>query len=166
MKKVLFLFLLLAAAIAFAQPAPMPTPGGVVVPVPVVPLPDTVVALLVGVFASGASWYKIIDGVKNWIPGLKDSPKALKWLAVAGNAMTLGGGCFMVGKMNDAFDVAKCLVGIVMASLMSAGFYEAKKASDIARAGGAAPLTNAKAVAEVQAGTPVVPIPPAAKGSK
>ncbi len=131
---------------------------------PVVPIPDPIAGLIVTILASGAAWYKIIDGLKNMIPWVKDNPGVIKWINIIGNTVTIAGGCIVVGHVNDAFDVAKCLVAAVLASLTAAGFYEAKKASDLARAGGAAALTNVKAVAEVESNVvapePIVMIPP------
>ena len=95
---------------------------------------DTVVALFVSIFASAGSWYKIIDGMKNLIPWVRDNPKVLKILNFAGNFLTLGAACFVMGQVHNVFDAAKCLFLAVAASLMSAGFYEGKRVSDLARA--------------------------------
>jgi hypothetical protein len=156
MKKTLLVFLLLAAAIAFAQPTPMPTPSQVVVPVP-----SGVLTWAAAAFAVGGMIYKSIDGLKNLIPALNNNPLTVKILNFAGSFLVLGAGCFVAntGPM-DALDLLKCFIAAVIASLTAAGFYEAKKNSDIARAGGAQNLANAKAVAEVVSNAPVPPGPP------
>lgn len=122
---------------------------------PIIPLPEPVVGWAISIFAVGALVYKLIDGVKNLIPGLKDNPTFMKILNFTGNFLMLGAGCFVLGQVHDLFDVLKCLGAAVMGSLVAAGLYEAKKNSDLARAGGAAALVNTKAVAEVEAGEPL-----------
>jgi hypothetical protein len=143
MKRFSLLFLMLSAlpVVALAQSTP-PVP-------PVVAVPDPIVGLIATILASGLAMWKIIDGLKNMFPGLNGT--ILKILNFAGNFLTIGGGCVIVGHVNEIGGVVGCFVSAVLASLVSAGLYHGAVQANLARAGGAAALTNVKAVAEVTA---------------
>lgn len=134
---------------------------------PVITVPSPIVGWAILVFSVAGLIYKGLDGIKNLVPGLAQNATVMKVLNFVGSFLTIGGACFVVGQVHDAFDVLKCLTAAVMASLVAAGLYEAKKTSDVARAGGAAALANMKAVAEVSnAPIDVPPTPMPKKNGK
>lgn len=157
MKRTLFLLaLLLSATALYAQPAPSDA---------VVPVPAPIVVYVVSAFGIGGLIYKVIDGLKNMIPALANNGTVLKIINFLGSFILLGGGCWAAtGHPLDALDILKCTVAAALASLTAAGLYEAKKRSDMARAGGAASITNVRAVTEADSG--VVAPPPSGKSSK
>lgn len=132
MKKIAWVFLLLLVTVPlFAQDAP---PGPVTIPVS-----GKVVTLIATVFAVGGTMYKLIDGLKNFIPGLKENPTVLRWINVAGTFVIYGTACVTTGHDLDLGSLVKCLIEAVGSSLVAAGFYEAKSKSDAARAAASLP---------------------------
>jgi peptidoglycan/LPS O-acetylase OafA/YrhL len=133
MKRILWVVpvLVLVALPLFAQDTTAP-------PV-TLPVPEKVVGVIAAVFAVGGTMYKVIDGLKNIIPGVKDRPLILKGVNFAGAFLVLGGACMAAGGGHDAVALGKCLVEAVAAGLIAAGFHEAKKTSDLARASATVP---------------------------
>jgi hypothetical protein len=117
----------------------------------VLPIPDNTVKLIISILGSAFTVYNLINGLKDYVPAIANNKTVLRILTFVGNLLVMLPACFILGHVNDAFDVVKCVVASVIASLGSAGFYHAKQNSDIARAGGAAQLENAKAIADVAA---------------
>ena len=117
---------------AAAAPVMAQEPGAVVIPVP-----DPWIVIALKAFAIGGVVYKMLNGLKDLIPSFGSSALVLRILNFAGNFLITGGACFVMGEVHDAFDLVKCLVAAVMGALVAAGFQRDKKASDMARAGGA-----------------------------
>lgn len=102
---------------------------------PVLEIPGAMIAVIVQVFAVAALVYKTIDGLKNMFPALVEKyPNILRIFNALGVFLLTGGACFVMGEVHDLFDVLKCLGAAVIAFLVAAGFYEAKRTSDLARA--------------------------------
>ena len=129
MKRILWVF----ALVTLASTIPCLAQDTTAPPV-TLPVPEKIIGVLAAVFAVGGTMYKILDGVKNFIPGVKDKPEILKWINIIGSFTIFGAACVAANGPHDLGNLAKCLIEAAAAALVAAGFHQSKKDADLARA--------------------------------